>query len=613
MKTRILYAFILMFYICAPAKAAKASGKPFASVQPDGTTIMVRLLGDEHKNWYQTLDGVLLVRKDKAYYIAEATNDGQLISTGMLAHNLDSRGEAEQLKAEQQNRQLFFMEDKGQNAPMKKASGYPLSHYCPHMGKIKIPVILMEYPDLKFSLPKEELLKKMNEFFNSDEVNPLSFENESYLKGYGSARQYFIEASQGQFAPEFDFYGPYTAANNHDVYGNTHGLSASIQLKNEAIKAADDDIDFTRYCSKGNGNVDLVYVVYAGFGANTGDHDDAVWPHCTGCNYTADRMSIKLMGISNELADDPSKENGTIRSGIGVFVHEMSHGLGMPDLYWTKDDAPTDSHGLPDYNNCGPELWDIMDGGENIFNGLWPVQYTAWEKEAMGWLELKELNQPENVTLYPFDDPEGRGTACVIKNPGDTDEYYVIENFMCSHNSWNYFYWRYYLELNPNEPGLIVFHVKGTSGQATNMSPNNTYKKPKITILPADGFILAEYSIGKTCWYQGQKQMISLNMFYEDAKGDPYPGSQNVTEIRKYGNYSDFHDIGERYPITDITVNSDRSISFKFMGGVEDGIFEIEADKTCDAFYTIDGRYAGKDKTSLPHGIYVSKGRKIRI
>ena len=50
-----------------------------------------------------------------------------------------------------------------------------------------------------------------------------------------------------------------------------------------------------------------------------------------------------MIGVTNELAADASiyvKE--PIRAGIGVFCHEMSHGLGLPDLYWTLKTEPMD-------------------------------------------------------------------------------------------------------------------------------------------------------------------------------------------------------------------------------------------------------------------------------
>ena len=52
--------------------AAKAESIPVQVRQVDGTVITVILRGDEHINWYTTLDGVLLVQgEDNNYYIGK--------------------------------------------------------------------------------------------------------------------------------------------------------------------------------------------------------------------------------------------------------------------------------------------------------------------------------------------------------------------------------------------------------------------------------------------------------------------------------------------------------------------------------------------------------------
>ena len=89
---------------------------------------------------------------------------------------------------------------------------------------------------------------------------------------------------------------------------------------------------------------------------------------------------VNVIGAANELAVD-DYDGEPVRAGIGVFCHEMSHGMGLPDLYWTLSYRPRDEYGDVDFDNCGPEDWDLMDGGENLYNGMWPCQYTAWERE----------------------------------------------------------------------------------------------------------------------------------------------------------------------------------------------------------------------------------------
>ncbi|TGX83314.1 M6 family metalloprotease domain-containing protein [Palleniella muris] len=554
----LLSLFILAAATCI--HAAKSSGTPKAVKQPDGTTLMVRLLGDEHFSWHQTMDEVVIMQQDKAFYIAEICTDGSLKNTGVLAHNLDSRKGQELQLAKAQDKNLFFAKGAEASQARRKAiAGYPSSDFCPHSGKIRIPVIMVEYTDVKFTFNERSVWE---DYFNGTER--VEFTPADRFKGHSSVAQYFSDASFGNFTPEFDLYGVYTVAHPHDYYGYNSGRTSTI-IK-EALALADNDIDFTKYDSNNDGKVDMVYILYAGAGANLSGDDTDIWPQCFyRSSYSNDGKRISVIGLSNELAITAAANKGTaLRAGIGVLCHEMSHGLGLPDLYRTLGSAPKDEHGLVDWNNCGPEDWDLMDGGENLFNGFWPVQYAAWERDIMGWLTLEELDKPADITIYPLDNEDGKGKAYRITNPENRNEYYVIENF--GKDNWNSF------QGTQRNTGLLITHVNDISTKG--MSPNNTYRKPNLTLIPADGFLFGSYSIDETIWYEGRPQVATKDMFTDELKGDPYPGSKGITAVEAYKNYTG-DDMVAKFPITDIRENTDGSISFRFMGGVSDGISDI--------------------------------------
>lgn len=544
-----IFALLTLLTIGVAAWAAKSVGKPFTVQQSDGTTLTIRLLGDEHFNWYQTTDGVLLLRQDKGYYVAETLPDGSLRSTGILAHAEGERNAIELSLIHAQQKALFHKkEQEVLNEARTVFAGYPdPSRFSPHSGNLRIPIILMNYTDVTFTSADPKAV--FEEYFNGTAVRPYS--SATKLQGYSSVRQFFTDASHGNFTPQFDLYGPYTASQNHDYYGNNTGRS--YNLLREAVQLAEGDIDFTQYDSDNNGKVDIVYVLYAGTGANTSQDNRDFWPACwyNSSIRTNSGKVINVIGGSNELAYSTTKNpsKGNVIAGVGVFCHEMSHGLGLPDLYWTSG-TPQNN----DYNNCGPEDWDLMDGGENLSDGLWPCQYAAWEREILGWLEAEELNAPADVTVYPLNDE--RGKAYKVVNPSDPMEYYIIENL--ASDEWNYYLNKQY------GCGLMITHLNHPSEKG--MSPNNTYGKPNITILPADGFILGGYSVGEWMTYNGERRKITWADFDEDAKGDPYPGSHNVTALAAYKNYTGTDMVAD-YPITDIRRNADGSISFKFMGG----------------------------------------------
>jgi immune inhibitor A len=547
MKRLFTFIFASLFFV--NTWAAKSAGTPMLVFQPDGSSVTIQLLGDEDFSWYQTIDGVLLVREGSQYYVAKVEN-AELISTGILAHDADDRTEAENVAIASQDKNSFFKEADNSILQRRKAVRLNKKNFCPHMGEIHIPIILMSYPDRPFTLgngDKAKLYEIFEEYFNGTTRTP--YTSATRFQGYGSVSLYFQDASNGKFTPVFDLYGPYETSRNHDYYGKSNGETAS--LLTEAVEKADKDIDFSLYDSNNDGYVDLVYVLYAGTAANlSGDRSD-VWPACwySKSISTRERKTIKVIGVSNELATYDF-HGEPIRAGIGVFCHEMSHGLGLPDLYWCAQNEPRDSNGNLDFDNCGPEDWDIMDGGENLYNGMWPCQYTAWEREYLDWGDAEELSEAQNITLAPRN--KG-GKTYKITNPADPYEYYTIEH--SGYDDWNYYLNRQYGN------GMLIMHITSTP-DGFGMKPNNTYGHPNVTLLPADGRIIGSY----TC---DVNPSITLSDYMNSLRGDVYPGKKNVTSVESFKNYEG-DDMVESFPITNIIQNEDTTVSFRFMGGVFD-------------------------------------------
>lgn len=601
MMKKYYFLFVMCLVATLTGYAAKSTGTPRMVVQPDGTTLSVRLLGDEHFSWYQTLDGVLLMRVDDAFYVGRVAEDGSLESTGLLAHEADKRPLVEMVLAKGQDRSRFFDVQRQRldaHGPLKAIAGYPSTRFCPHMGRVRIPIIMVDYPDKPFYLKDRATWE---EYFNGTERTDYS--SATKFQGYGSVGMYFRDASNGLFAPEFDFYGPYTMSREHDYYGSHRST-----LCTEAVKLADNDIDFSLYDSNGDNKVDMVYVLYAGTGANISGNDNDVWPACfqSLSTSTNDGVGIMVIGCANELAVEKSPSLGSLRAGIGVTCHEMSHGMGLPDLYCTLN-VRKDTNGRVDWSNCGPEDWDVMDGGENLFNAMWPYQYTAWERDVMGWMELEELREPATITLDPVN--KG-GKAYKVVNPENENEYYVIENY--AYDEWNK-----YVDMQYGT-GLMIFHIDAEK-TGFSMTPNNTFGRPRISILPADDYVLGLYARGCTSPYRDgivkfpqSDSEFSAQYFRPECQGDPYPGSHNVTSLASYKNYAGEEDMVNRFPITNIRVNEDRSITFDFMGGSPETSIQRPINEFADSpMYRLDGMRVDEGRTHIYHGIYIRNGHKI--
>lgn len=88
------------------AKAAKANPRPFVVTQPDGTQVTLIMRGDEHFSWISTLDGTIVTQVNKGYYVAKIDENGNIIASEILAHDVEKRSVAEQKLAKAQAKDL---------------------------------------------------------------------------------------------------------------------------------------------------------------------------------------------------------------------------------------------------------------------------------------------------------------------------------------------------------------------------------------------------------------------------------------------------------------------------------------------------------------------------
>lgn len=561
-----LLLFIIAAFLYLPTWASRAYSGVISVTQPDGTTIPVRLHGDEYYNYYTTPEGLPLLRQDNGWFE---------LSTWEAVHQ-----QAWALATVGLRRGCVI-----DDFPSESAT--PV--FFPHTGQPRVCVIMMEFPDKPFTYSKEEF----DVWLNGDQT-----QFESAVKSTGSVAEYFDYCSQGQFRPEFDVYGPYPTDSLSAWYGYNQGISVSAKrLVSNALNAADADVDFSLYDNYGDdGYLDLVYVIFSGQGANKSGDKSQPWA-LSGTHYNLgsyDGVQACRYGISNEIIIG---NNVVYQEGIGVFCHELSHTMGLPDLYDTAG-------ALPNWDNNGPEAWDLMDDGENVVNGMWPMPYVAWERELFGWIEMEQLVAPQDVTLYPLNDAEGRGKAYYVVNPANPDEYYTFENV--PETEWYGWISRYHAQ-----GGMLMTHVNYVRSIYTSNRVNNTEGTPNLTIVPADGYLLSSYSIGKERVIDGDTVIVDRTYYRSHLGGDPYPGVNEVSYVSAYKNYAG-EDMVASLPITDIVRAEDGSVSFKFMGGSEEAIADVYLDNAAaTAIYDVNGHYIGNDAARLPQGVYIIDGRKV--
>lgn len=398
-------------------------------------------------------------------------------------------------------------------------------------GSPKVPVILVQFSDLKFTLgdnyqpqsegglTEEEVLDNYHKFCNG------TGDGKPYrISGglYGAVVDYFADQSDSLFMPKFTVVGPVTMPKSYAYYGKGRYDSNISEFYSEACKLAVNmfQINWSDFDNNNDGMVDMVYFIYAGRGANEmGADENYIWPQegTSTLTVTTESGTIKFgaYGCSAELVGIHTIENITmVQDGIGTICHEISHGLGLPDFYDTSGNK-----------RACMDFWDLMDSGSYQILGNQPCEYTAYERDFMGWRALKEVENDESVTLT-LEPMETGGFGYKIINDEDSsgDDYFIIENKqnigfdMClGYPSLDY----YALYKRPCH-GLLITHVRYNESAWTSNKVNylsSSTSQPRMTIVPADGQLLSNLLVGFT------------DTFFSSFQGDPFPGSLGVESM----------------------------------------------------------------------------------
>jgi M6 family metalloprotease-like protein len=468
MNKRILTAFVAAVSITTVAVAIPAKRISKTITQPDGATVTLTQMGDERYHSYVTSDGLTVDFTPEGYAVYRTT-DG---TTGVYVHELSQRtAEETSLIAAKSTRMTFqaaraaaprfqaMQEQDRQQSAVKlrrvnnKISVEQNSSQVPHKGVAKVPIILAQYKDIKFS--GEDPKADFQDFFMGDGI---------------SAHSYFYDMSQGQYDPQFEIIGPVTLSKDRSYYGGNSWYQTDTNLGEmvkEAVQLANPDTDFSEFDNNGDKKCDVVIILYAGVGEASSGVDDSVWP----CRWTlsssgagsvsCDGVTVNDFAVFNEL-------NGTKQhqiDGIGTFCHEFSHCLGLPDFYET-----TYANGY-----YGMDVWSIMDYGCYNNDTYTPMGYSAYEKAFMGWSELTEGEADTKYSLPILNvasDPQS--LAVCLVNKKDDDEYFIFENR--AKQGWDAYM--------PDE-GMMINHVTYSASAWSGNTVNNTSTQ-RMTIVPAD-------------------------------------------------------------------------------------------------------------------------------
>lgn len=519
------------------AHAIPAIPTPVTMSMPDGTSITVRLHGDENFHYYTSSDNHLLVADDNGNLCYAIQSGNKLTSSGITAHEPGLRTPKElsfisNLTAETtaKLKKTAAAQSLAAKTPKGSSQFTDLFTAYPSIGSPRALVLLVEFPDQKFITPNTL------DIFTRLMTEP-GFDHEGAT---GSASDYFSQNSRGLFTPKFDVFGPVTLPNDMAYYGRE---SASLHDVNpyemiaDGCKLIDDQVDFSLYDEDGDGMVDNVFVFYAGYGQNSGAPSETIWPHAANI-WTYGNIKLVLDGVqigNYACTNEIQGTSGSVLTGIGTFCHEFSHVLGLPDLYATDGSS-----------SFTPGHFELMDVGPYLNNGHTPPYMSIYDRAALKWINPRELNVGETVVLKSFldVDSESDDEALLITTISE-NEYYLLENRQQVG-------WDKYI---PGH-GMLVWHIDYDPQLWKDNRVNSISRSQhlRVDIVEADN-MADNYS-----W-----------------AGDPFPGTNNVTEFTDNTTPSmrTWTNVRVEKPITDIH-EQDGVISFNIMGG-GDRIASVEA------------------------------------
>ena len=359
----------------------------------NGTVVKARLCGDEHAHWWQTEDG--------RCFRLDSLGEGKAVDPRELMAKARSGMAARRLAAA-----------KRKNAMKTRLPAQEGDTKSKFQGQRHGLIILVNFADSKFNTSKFGPTQTLyTRIANEENYGENNFK--------GSISDYFKAQSGGQFILDFDVAGPVTLSHGYSYYGQNDADGYDqrpTEMVREACQAVDGSIDFSKYDWDGDGEVEEVFVVYAGNGEHdTTNQPNLIWPHMDNlANYdeelTLDGVTINTYACTSELNSDKTL------SGIGTFCHEFSHCMGFPDMYDTASNG----------SNFGMGSWDLMDYGSYNGDGYVPAGYSGYEKMVCGWTTPVELDGP--TTVNGMARLDAMGQTYIVYNKGNRNEYYILEN-----------------------------------------------------------------------------------------------------------------------------------------------------------------------------------------
>jgi len=467
--TFVVVICALMFFNCETVSAVSANPEYQYAVQPDGSKIKYKTVGDEYFHYYVNAYGNVIQKDPGTKYWRQVT-----YKNGTLSFGNRSGRKAASLQPSNQLKASAF-----KSSSVKKAY-YSLAgeSYSSTLSESHNSLITLK------SLKKTNRSKFYTKSSNTTTAIPLltiviGFNDQKYLDDYDwssalftseySVGKYYSAVSGGQFTfvpcDETSQYGTGGNTNtkdkiddgiihvnidmNHDNWGNLNSPKRYKTLTsafNKAIKEADQYVDFSKFDKNGDGQLEpqelSTYYIVAGYEASYGGAttNNVTWAHQSDYDTDIDADGIQLSSYiaAGEQWKYPYSTDPDVVSGIPshtpVVCHELGHILGLPDLY---DINYSESGEWYDYNVLDMSVmchgsWGYTAEGapgyskESSVIGSVPVYMDPYCRMLLGYIHPETITKSGDYTVSTIDSSSGY-KAYIIPTENE-NEYFIVEN-----------------------------------------------------------------------------------------------------------------------------------------------------------------------------------------
>jgi immune inhibitor A len=453
-------------------------------------------------------------------------------------------------------------------------------------------------------VPKDRTMQNAYKESSYGKVNLVRKENTEFV---------WVELPKGA-SYYLDQEGKY-ADNGTYVNGNVNGDAHTGEFVRDLLKAADEQVDFSKYAE--DGEVPNIFVVHEGTGAEYSRDPGQFWSHkwsllsalYYGKYYETGKTTPQYEGmdqaswIDKTLKEDMTYDgvvvnNYNIQPGIGgnvagfdaasntykeeaktgpfpvqtgVYAHEFGHALGLPDFY----DTVYTSEGVGNYSMMAGGSWmRYPDKAE--YGGNSPTHFDPFSKIFLGWanpIEVTPQSGVKTITLPAANKATADNGMVKMEVPGSNGtEYFLFENIQ--QDGFN----KGMIRQGENAKGLVAWHVDENVinlYQTAGFRPNNVenwmnkrfqYNQSQTA---SNGDVVTHYGLS-VLQADGLYDM-ERNLNRGDA-GDFFKTGSKITPVSgnvHSGSYYFWKGLSDTpadsgIHVTDIKENKDGSITAKF-------------------------------------------------